>query len=93
MTFNQDTFNEISAVISRQINTQENLTEQLGKANALIQGALQVDFLDLPKSELHNYLWALADLIAEANQMSEQVLDALLTDVPRATHSLDSLVE
>jgi hypothetical protein len=82
-TLDHDTLSQqVVALLNRQIEAQENLTTQLGKVSALLQGTLRTDFLELPKSDIYNYLWVASDLLIEAKTMSEKILDALLKEVP-----------
>jgi hypothetical protein len=61
---------------------QEDLTEQLTKANALSKLTLTKAFSGQPESTQHEYFWALNDFIEEAKNMSVRILNALLKGIP-----------
>lgn len=75
---------ELLSLINQQIEFQENINEQLYKAEALTQVALGDNFLDSSKVIAHYYLWILSDIIEQAKIINEKALDVLLKYKPCA---------
>lgn len=70
----------LNALINRQSASQEALSECLTKAEAMMQVAVNTDFLELSESVTYNYLWVLSDLITKAKKMNDQLLNTLLKE-------------
>lgn len=73
--------NEFSSLINQQIKSLEIFNEYISKAEAILHLALQEDFLDNPKSVIHDCLWLLSDLVVQARQLNSVALDVLLGSV------------
>jgi hypothetical protein len=64
---------------SLETSLQEKIRENLAKAKALITVALlSDDFFEFRDYLLHDYLWALSDLISRAKYLNEKALDNLI---------------
>lgn len=74
---------QLSSLINQQIDIQENLAEYLYKAEAIANVALSNDFHDYSPSIIHDYIWALCDLINQAKSLSEKSLDELFKNLLR----------
>lgn len=72
-----NSLNEILVLINQQLHYQETLNNHLSKAEALAHVALCSDFLDCPKSIIHDYLWILGDTIERAKASNTESLSAL----------------
>jgi len=71
-----DSLNEFSSFVNQQMVLIEDLYEHLSKASALMQLALHYDFSEFPPEIIHNYLWALGDIIQNAYTCSVHSLNA-----------------
>ena len=67
--------NKFPVLINQQFKTQEALFERLSQANALASIALSEGFLNEERYRIHNYLWVLSELIEEAKEFSEQLIN------------------
>ena len=67
-------FNQVVTFINQQVHENETLSSQLCKAKALAEVAMGNDFLEQDESTQYNYLWALRDLLRDADQLNEQQL-------------------
>jgi hypothetical protein len=76
-TINQPT-TLINNPSSLEISLQEKIRENLAKAEALTTVALSEDFFEFQDYLLHDYLWALSDLIKRAIRFNEKALDILI---------------
>jgi hypothetical protein len=56
----------------------EKIREYLAKAKALTTVALSEDFFEFHHYLLHDYLWALHDLISRAKYFNEKALNNLI---------------
>ncbi len=68
----------VSNFISTQINLREILSRELSKARALSFVALKSDFDECPGDILHDYFWALTDILTEILGQNEQYLKELI---------------
>jgi hypothetical protein len=66
--------NQVVKFIHQQVNENELLSSQLCKAKALAEVAMGNSFLAQDETTQHNYLWALRDLLKDADQLNEQQL-------------------
>ena len=66
--------NEIVKFIKQQLNENEILSTQLCKAKALTEVAMGNSFLEQDEITQYNYLWALRDLLKDADELNEQQL-------------------
>ena len=71
---------DCALVIEEQLAAQEKLSEHLCKVEALACVTASDDFLDYKPSIIHAYLWALEDLITDAQKLNQQAIEALLKD-------------
>lgn len=69
---------QLVTLINQQIESQENLSQHLSKAQALAHIAMDDGFLDYPASVVQFYLWVLSDIIDHAKGMNEQALNTSL---------------
>lgn len=74
----ENSLTDFVSLINQQTDSQEQLTEYLAKAQALIQVALGEDFLNYEKSVINDYFSILGDLIGQARAINGQLLDTLL---------------
>jgi hypothetical protein len=79
----ENTINQPTTLInnpsSSEISLQEKIRENLAKAKALTTIALlSDDFFEFRDYLLHDYLWALSDLIKRAIRFNEKALDNLI---------------
>jgi hypothetical protein len=70
----------LSSFVNQQIELQENIRSYLAKAQALLQVAINSDYLeDSTHKVIHNYLWALSDMVDVACEANENALSTLLS--------------
>lgn len=69
-----DSLEEFSSFVNQQMLSIEDLNAHLSKASALMEVALRHDFSDFSKKTIHNYLWALHDVIRCAYKCSAHSL-------------------
>lgn len=65
-------------LLNEQVTALQVLFDHHVKASALLETALDVDFLQHPKSVTHGFLRALNDIIAQASTLNEDLMDAVL---------------
>ena len=66
--------NQVVKFIHQQLSENEILSTQLCKAKALTEVAMGNSFLEQNETTQYNYLWALRDLLKDADQLNEQQL-------------------
>lgn len=66
--------NDLSRLINQHLYQYETLASFLAKAEALAEVAMSNGFLEQEEDTQRNYLWALRDLLAEADQINEKQL-------------------
>ncbi len=76
------------SLINQQADEQENLSEYLAKADALAQVAVTTEFLELSEFVVHNYLWVLSDIISQARELNERLLNSWLKQMPQIIDEL-----
>ncbi|MFT3741122.1 MAG: hypothetical protein QM752_00300 [Gammaproteobacteria bacterium] len=59
------------------LESQEAIMENLTKARALLDAALEGNILDLPPSVIHTYFWVVSDFIENAEKISESILNTI----------------
>ncbi len=69
---------QFASLINRQIKLQTEIQDYLVKINAIATVTTGDDFLDWDQSTIHDYLWALSDMICESKDLQEQALNDLL---------------
>jgi len=71
---------QLLTLINQQIESQEDLSLHLSKAQALTHIAMDDGFLDYPTSVLQCYLWVLSDIIDQTKIISEKIIDSLIKE-------------
>lgn len=69
---------ELLTLINQQKTSHEVLNECFLKAEALINVALNCDFIDYPETTVHSYLWVLSDIIGRAKNLNEEAFNLLV---------------
>lgn len=64
------------------MDSQETLFEYLVKVEAMIEIVLAKDLGDFSKEKMHNYLWAVSDLVGKARELNDDLLDRLIRLTP-----------
>ncbi len=72
---------QLLSLINRQLDSQETLNTYLSKAEALMQVAMSDDFLSYPRAATYYYLWAVSDIIEQAQKLNEESLNFLLNNI------------
>ncbi|QLH42446.1 MAG: hypothetical protein HWD59_06830 [Coxiellaceae bacterium] len=70
------------AALNQHIVFQETIAEHLSKIEALINVALDENFLDQSQPTIHDYLWTVGDIVRQARGFSQLALDFLLKTMP-----------
>ena len=70
--------NDLTSLINTQINSHEKIQGYLLKAEALVQVALGVDFLESKRSHINEYLGILHEIIIESKYLHECALSDLM---------------
>lgn len=65
-------------LLNEQVTALQVLFDHHVKAHALLETALDVDFLQHPKSVTHGFLRALSDIITQASNLNEDLMNAVL---------------
>ena len=85
----QGSLPDYSSIINQFIASQEALLECHFKAEAMIEILLNSSFLIRPRA-LHDYFWALSDMIDQAKVLNEQLLKiAIVKIIPLLVESKD----
>ena len=63
--------------INDEIRSRENLDNCLVKAEALMQIALEDDFINHSQATIHHYLWTINDLVEQARSQNSGYLESL----------------
>ena len=66
--------NDLSRLINQYLYQYETLGSLLCKAEALAEAAMSNEFFEQEEGTQRNYLWALRDLLTEANELNEKHL-------------------
>lgn len=74
--------NDLLELIDQQKDAGEDVSACLTKAEALINVTLGCDFSDFPEKTIHDYLWALSDIIEKARTLQQASLDSLMKRAP-----------
>jgi hypothetical protein len=83
-----DSLNEFSSFVNQQMLSVEDTNEHLSKASALMEVALRYDFSEFSEKTIHNYLWALSDVIQHAYSCSARSLN----DVFEANRTVNNII-
>ena len=75
--------NDLLTLINQQLYQYENLASHLCKAEALAEVAMSNGFLEQDEATQRNYLWALRDLLTDANQINEKQLSQWMRHIHR----------
>ncbi len=67
-----NSLNDLVALINKDLYQSETLASHLCKAEALAEVAMTNGFLDQSETTQRNYLWALRDLLTDAEELNEQ---------------------
>ncbi len=68
--------------MKHQLASQEVLLEYHAKVEAMLEMLLAKDLVDYPQAKLHDYLWAVSDLVGKARELNGELLDMLVGMVP-----------
>lgn len=66
------------SLIKRQLASQEALLGYHTKVEAMLEMMLAKDLVDYPYKKLHDYLWAVSDLVGKARELNVELLDMLV---------------
>lgn len=72
-------------LLNEQVIVLEGMLELHQKSNALLETALNGDFLQQPLVVIHNFLWVLSDVNQETKRLNEDLLEAILQIIKRLT--------
>lgn len=65
-----------------QLASQEVLLEYHAKVEAMLEMILTKDLVDYPQAKLHDYLWAVSDLVGKARKLNGELLDMIVEMMP-----------
>ena len=75
--------NDLLRLINQQLYQYETLASYICKATALAEVAMSNGFLEQDESTQRNYLWALRDLLTDADQLNEQQISKWMRHIHR----------
>lgn len=64
-------------LIKLQIASQETLRDYHLQVEAMVEMVLAKDLIDFSTRKLHNYLWALSDLVGKAKSLNQDLIGTL----------------
>ncbi|HVV69585.1 MAG TPA: hypothetical protein VHE99_11250 [Gammaproteobacteria bacterium] len=73
-----DSLNHFSSFVNQQINSLETINDNLAKANALVQVALQEGFIEYPAEIIRDYLYLLGEIVEYAFDRSTTALETIV---------------
>lgn len=68
---------ELDTFLNNQREEQENLSDYLSQTKALIQVALNEEFLAQTENTINNYIWVLFDLVVRTQELNNKLLEQL----------------
>jgi hypothetical protein len=68
---------ELDTFLNNQREEQENLSDYLSQTKALIQVALNEEFLAQTENTINNYIWVLFDLVVRTQELNDKLLEQL----------------
>jgi hypothetical protein len=66
------------SLMKYQLASQEALLECHTKVKAMLEMILAKDLVDYPQAKLHDYLWAVSDLVGKARELNGELLVGMM---------------